>query len=347
MYEPRFKITHNMLNNIVKFEVERKAISLLGVEDEVVLKARLKATSADIFHLGHLLGVNVTLKVAKKIASGKTLSIGDYRGQYLTNFRNAVEYILSTQSAGVPIQGNILIHLNKILIKNIAEEWDAKYRTSGEEIDSRDDNWIHLRDEDIASVEVQAQALAALEWFRSTQTRIHPLIRVSAVMYRLIRIAPFVTSNKVTALAVCKFLVFKGGLLVNGFLPVIKNFDVYEEEYIEAWKQAANETDDITLWMERFVRNMAGEIANVHEDLNKQIEEHKEKYKQPFLNLNRRQLKILRYLQNIPQVKREEYVEMMDVSTMTAYRDLNELVKKGLVKIEGEGRGTRYMLSSR
>jgi len=38
---------------------------------------------------------------------------------------------------------------------------------------------------------------------------------------------------------------------------------------------------------------------------------------------------------------------MMDVSTMTAYRDLTELMEKKLVKLEGQGRGTKYMLSNR
>ncbi|MFC1780579.1 DeoR family transcriptional regulator, partial [Patescibacteria group bacterium] len=123
--------------------------------------------------------------------------------------------------------------------------------------------------------------------------------------------------------------------------------DVYEEEYIEAWKQAAGESDDITLWIERFIRNFASEIKDTRESIEKLIQEYQEKNKQPFLNLNRRQLKILRYLQNIPQVKREEYVEMMDVSTMTAYRDLTELVRKGLLRLEGQGRGTRYMLVNR
>lgn len=347
MFEPRFRLTHNMLNNIVKFEIERKGIQDLDIDEDVTQKLRLEANSNDIFHLGNLFGVGITLKTAKKVASGKTLSVGNYRGQYLTNFRNAMEYILATQTAYFPVQGNILIHLNKILIKDIAEEWDAKYRTSGEEIDTKDDNWIDMRDTDVASVEVQSQALKTLDWFSTNTSKIHPLIRIPAVMYRLIRVSPFVIANKLTILAACKYLFYKSGLLIDGTLPIMKNFDVYEDEYLEAWKQAAGENDDMTLWIERFVRNYAGEITSVREKVDRFSEEYKEKTKQPFLNLNRRQLKILRYLQNIPQVKREEYVEMMTVSTMTAYRDLNELAKKGLLRMEGQGRGTRYMLSSR
>jgi len=347
MYDPKYRLTHNMINNIVKFEVERKGINDLETNEELIHKIRLSANSLDIFHLGHLFGVNITLKIAKKVAEGKTMSLGDYRGKYLTNFRNAIEYIMATQTAYFPVQGNLLIHLNKILIKSLAEEWDAKYRTSGEEVSAKDDNWIDLRDKEIASVEVQSQAMKSLDWFVTNANKIHPLIRIPAVVYRLIKVAPFVMCNKLTILAACKYLFYKSGIMVNGYLPVIKNFDIYEEEYIEAWKQASNESDDITLWIERFVRNFASEMSNVREKIDKVVEEHEEKNKQPFLNLNRRQLKILRYLQNIPQIKREEYVEIMDVSTMTAYRDLNELVKKGLLKVTGKGRGTKYVLASR
>jgi len=347
MYKPNFAITHSMIKNVVKFEVEKKGIIDLDIDDDVVQKARLEANSQDIFHLGNLFGMSGTLKTARKIASGKALNIGDYRGQYLINFRNAMEYIISTQTSYFPVKGNILLHLNKILIKNFAEEWDAKYRTSGEEIDKKDDNWIELRDEDIASVEVQSLTLQALDWFSVNSSKIHPLIRIPAVIYRLVRTTPFVTSNKLTILAVCKYLFYKSNLIINGFLPVIKNFDVYEDEYLEAWKKAAEENDNITLWIERFIRNYAGDLSSLRERLDRLIEKNNEKNKQPFLNLNRRQLKILRYLQNIPQVKREEYVEIMEVSTMTAYRDLNELVKKGLLRVEGQGRGTRYILSSR
>ena len=68
--------------------------------------------------------------------------------------------------------------------------------------------------------------------------------------------------------------------------------------------------------------------------------------KQPFLDLNPRQLKVLRYLQNVPYIKREDYCHMMDVSTMTAFRDVNDLVRKKLLKVEGQGRGTKYRLST-
>ena len=88
-------------------------------------------------------------------------------------------------------------------------------------------------------------------------------------------------------------------------------------------------------------------MLETREEMVKTLNEEDKSSKKPFLDLNKRQLKILRYLQTIPTVKREDYVQMMDVSTMTAYRDLTELMEKKLVKLEGQGRGTKYMLSNR
>ncbi|MDD3647731.1 MAG: Fic family protein [Candidatus Dojkabacteria bacterium] len=347
MSEPTYKITNNILNYIVKFEIEKKGIEDKQFPEDIIQKARLNANADDIFHLANMLELNLSVKTARKIASGKTLSIENYKGQYLTNFRNAVEYIMATQSSYYPIQANILLHLNKVLITGIADEWDSKFRTGGEQINSQDDNWIQFLDTSIPSIEVQAQALKTIEWYASKQKQIHPLITIPIVLYRLIRIFPFIFGNKITLFAVCKYLFFKGGIYLDGLVPLVKNFSLHESEFFDTWRAAISSNDDVTSWIEVFTRTFSTETRTTGESIDKLIIEHKDHNKQPFLELNKRQLKILRYLQNIPVIQREEYVEILDVSTMTAYRDLTQLVKKGLLRVEGHGRGTKYMLATR
>jgi len=346
MFTPKYSITDNILNNIVKFERDRNYLENINLNEYALAKLRLDAFSKDIFHLAHMNGINMSLNTSRKIASGKMLSIDDSKGIYLTNFRNATEYIYSLQPSFYSVQAEILFHLNKISIKDIAEEWDAKYRSQGEEIDITADNWLSLRDVDMPSVEVQAQTLDLIEWIKLNLDKIHPLILIPISIYRLVRIVPFVHFNKFTTLSFAKYLFFKTGMNVNGLFPIVRNFDLFEEEYIKKWGEIIT-LDDLTSWIEKFTKNLVSDIQLVKENTEKTLDDEKEKNKQPFLNLNRRQLKVLRYLQNIPQVKRDEYVSMLDVSSMTAYRDLNELVKKGLLKITGKGRGTVYTLSTR
>jgi len=353
MYEPKYQITNSLLNNIVKLEVEKSEIENAPMPTKVRNNLAKRAKMLNVFHFGHIIGVKLTLKDAKKISEGKKLVTDDARGTILNNYRNVLEFTRSNISDSyIDIDLSILIHLNKILLTDWRETWESKFRTGGEEVDLTLENWATLRDQSIDSIEIQNRVVELLDWYKSSMSKVHNLIRVGIFIERLIEISPFIFSNKLTCMAIADFLLYKAGYIAKSFLPTSRNFDVYEDEYLETWNQKRNKPDgqaepDSTLWLERFVRNLANDMVETKEEMSKTVNEEDKASKKPFLDLNKRQLKILRYLQTIPTLKREDYVQMMDVSTMTAYRDLNELVEKKLVKIEGQGRGTKYMLSHR
>ena len=60
------------------------------------------------------------------------------------------------------------------------------------------------------------------------------------------------------------------------------------------------------------------------------------------LNLNDRQRKILSLLLQQRYVANAQYQDLTGASRATAKRDLEGLVKKGLIILEGAGRGARY-----
>jgi predicted HTH transcriptional regulator len=60
--------------------------------------------------------------------------------------------------------------------------------------------------------------------------------------------------------------------------------------------------------------------------------------------LSDRQFKMLKYLGEFNEISRREYASMFDVSFMTAFRDLEKLVEKGVIVSIGRGRGTKYIL---
>ncbi len=356
MYNPKFTITNSILNNVVKLEIDRHSIETTTFSTKTRNRLAERAKNLNLFHMAHILNINVTLKDASKISDGKKIITEDARGTILNNFRNALEFTRSNISETyIDIDLNILMHINKILLTDWKEDWEAKLRTGGEEIDTTLDNWATLRDERIEPLQLQSELISLIDWYKSNNAKVHDLIRIAVFVERLIQICPFVHLNKLTTIAVADFLLYKNGLSSKSHLPSTRVFDVYQDEYFEALSLASSESinstqeesPDITLWIERFVRNLSNDMNETKEELSKQIQEEEKGSKQPFLDLNKRQLKILRYLQTIPTVKREDYVQMMNVSTMTAYRDLNELTEKKLIKVEGMGRGTKYMLANR
>ncbi len=348
MYEPKFELTNRLVMNLIKLEVEKNQVENQQLAVAAKSKLQLRAKAVNMFHLAHIIGVELTLKDAEKAAEGRRVKTEDARGIILNNFRNSLEFVRSNiTDSYVDIDINILLHLNKILLTDWKEQWESKFRTGGEEIDSILDNWISLRDQRIEALRIQDELLDVLDWYKSTVSKVHNLIRIAVLLYRIVRIAPFIVANKLTLIAVADFLLYKNGYLDKTFLPSTRNFDVYEDEYIESWTHAVEHNENITLWIERFIRNLSNDMVDVKDEAQKSLHEETRSIKQPFLDLNKRQLKILRYLQTIPTVKREDYVQMMDVSTMTAFRDMNLLVRKKLLKVEGKGRGTRYMLATR
>lgn len=63
------------------------------------------------------------------------------------------------------------------------------------------------------------------------------------------------------------------------------------------------------------------------------------------LNLNERQVKAVQFLKSDLRITNTEYQELTGVSRATAKRDLDEMVKLGLLKLEGAGRSAHYRLT--
>lgn len=343
MYEPKYNLTHTILNNILKFEILKTRIECLDISEDTRAEMKKRTKSTNLLHLGHLVGVNLTIKDAEKIAEGKRLETEDARGLLLTNFRNVLEFVRSNVvDTYSDVDLNVLLHINKLMITTWKESWEAKFRTSTDKLDISYDNWGEYYDSTLNTAAIQDEIVDLLNWYKTNSTKIHPIIRTAIVIRRLLEIYPFVYLNKLTIVAITDYLLYKAEYISKVSFPITRNFDLYETDYMEAWK-----ADDMTFWIEKFTSNLSNDILEIRETLNEKLVIEEKSVKQPFLDLNKRQLKILRYLQTIPTVKREDYIQMMEVSTMTAYRDLNELVKKKLLRIEGIGRGTKYKLANR
>jgi len=62
------------------------------------------------------------------------------------------------------------------------------------------------------------------------------------------------------------------------------------------------------------------------------------------LGLNERQIKAIQYIQEKGMITNREYQKLCATSWDTAYRDLSELVQKGILRREGKGRSTHYLM---
>lgn len=348
MFQPKYSLTNQIVQNIVDLEVSRSKISDVAISNRLEQELVSKSTSLNLFHFAHMIGVDITIKDAEKIAAGKKVETEDSRGQILNNFRSIQQFLdtnANTNFLDVDIKS--LMHLNKLLLTDWKEDWEVKFRSFEEPANGFLDDWLVLLDKDIPLNMIQNELISVFEWYAYNANQVPAIIRIAVVFYRLLQIAPFVHLNKYTQITMLQLMLIKNKYLANSHLSIIRNVDIYAQEFIDSMLHASSNQNDLTIWVERFTYYFAKEAKAVEEQIAKLTSTDNKTSKQPFLNLNKRQLKILRYLQTIPTVRREDYVQMMDVSAMTAFRDMNDLLNKKLVKTSGKGRATRYMLASR
>lgn len=346
MYNPVYSYSDNLVNSLLKIESLKTYLNALDLSYTIRHRLTMNAKTQDLFHFGHLLGLDMTLKDAERIAGGLRLEgFKDQNAYIINNFRNTLEFnrsnIADTYSE---IDFTVLLHLNKLITSSWRESWDSRFRNLSDEL-LDEDEWIKLRDLSITGEQVQGIMIEFVEWYKSSLANVPPVIRIGVALYRLIEVAPFYAANYYSFVALADYLFYKVGLSSRSYSSFVRDFDVNRSKYIEAFNISKN-SHDITFWLETLADSLIKELSEAKEGLGKFIEEEEKSKTQPFLDLNKRQLKVLRYLQSVPVIKREDYCHMMEVSTMTAFRDLNDLVRKKLIKVEGKGRGTKYRLSS-
>ena len=347
MYEPKYRYTDKLVSSLIKLENSKATLSSLDLTYNVKHKLTTNAKALDMFHLANMIGFEITLKEGEKLSNGvKIDGIDDSSFKLIQNFRNILEFSRSTiVDTYSEVDYAVLHHLNRLLISGWKEVWEAKFRSGNDEIDSKWDDLVGLRDESVLSSNVEKEIFELIEWYKSAMPTVTPLVRLAILIFRLIEIYPFLAGNKLTIIAITDYLLLRNGLASKAYMSVIRTFVQNHDRLVEAIYMS-RKNFDLSYWIETFVEYLNRDLAEIRESINDYIINDEKSKKQPFLDLNKRQLKVLRYLQTVQMIKREDYCHMMEVSTMTAFRDLNDLVRKKLLKVDGKGRGTKYRLSS-
>jgi ATP-dependent DNA helicase RecG len=62
------------------------------------------------------------------------------------------------------------------------------------------------------------------------------------------------------------------------------------------------------------------------------------------INERQKRVRAIEYLRTHKTITRSQYVKLVGCSKQSAFRDLDSLLKKGIIKKEGKGKRTCYIL---
>lgn len=343
MVEKRVKyiITDKTLLNIARIE---RLISLIDqAEIFITIRNKIKNESLfdDLFALNSFLKLGLTLGDVKKVAIGK--SIDKEEGKILSNVKQVHDFIRNNfQQNRYTFNFHFIQHIVKLLQSNILEFWDiGKIRTGGEILYEK----FELENQSYYRADTTHFLAENILWVEENQ-EIHPIIKACVFMTFINRFSPFVGLNYLSSLVFFRLILQKYGYDSIYQIPLFKLFLIKNNEFTKLANKATEQGSEITEFIE-LVSDCLYELLHQYRTSLIKFDYFDIRSNYEKVNLNERQLRLLKLLQHKVFIRRHEYAKLFKVSAMTAYRDLNFLVGKKILKISGNGRATSYSLSTR
>lgn len=346
MYSPNYYITNKILHHIVQFELSYKDIQSLPLPIKEKRNFYTSIKNENLHYVAKLIGVDISMKDANKIFTGKEINVMEKPKILLINYRNALEFISQmSKDKYLNLAPGTLLHLNKILTSNWVDSWNCgRFRNKEETFQKEYDRWAEMRNGNSVKDFNQQYITEVLDWVKETRFLVHPLIKIAVAVYEIFSTYPFFAGNQITILGFIEMLYAEFGIWHKSLLPINRHFYTYEDQYIEALTSCV-EACDITMWIEQFVRGVNIDTQQVKEQIYQIEHEKVQQKKKMLLGLNSRQLQAINYLKKHLKITRKKYTEMMGISFMSSYRDLNELVNRKLIYQYGHGRSTYYTIN--
>ncbi|MFI5265213.1 MAG: Fic family protein [Candidatus Levyibacteriota bacterium] len=342
MYIPTFSITNSILKNIGSIEAAREVIENAPLLPYWEKKFQEEATLRTVHFGTHIEGNELSLTQVQKILDGEKIVARDRDVQEVINYRRVIEYMGRTM--GKKIDEDTIKQLHKIVVANIMPmDKVGDYRDKEVVIKNSITGEVSFRPPKVIEVPWQVKELVQ---FIEEEHEMHPVIKAGVVHYEFVRIHPFLDGNGRVGRALSTLVLFREGYDIRQFFSLEEHFDNNAQEYYDALQSVEKERGDQTVWLTYFTQclnlelsKIKDKIENISADLGL-----RKKLGGPIM-LSERQLKIVEFIKENGYIENKMYASMFPmVSDDTVLREVQDLVKKGILRKKGVTKGVKYVM---
>lgn len=301
-----------------------------------------------VYHGTHVEGNELTLSQAQKVLEGEQILARERDIQEVINYRNVVKFL---DDAPKPLSYTtiLLCKINELVTYRILPG-DTVGRLRETQVVVKDGETGEITFRPPPAVEVSFLLDDFFAWLNSKEGReVHPVLRAGITHYVLVGIHPFIEGNGRTARALATLVLFAEGYDIKKLFSLEEYFDRDAATYYEVLQKVSGQTEDIssrdlTPWLEYFTKGMAVELERIKEQVRRisaDIQVKKRLGRQ--VALSDRQLRVMEYMTEHGVIQMKEAKNLLPmVSEDTVLRELQDLVKQGIIKRESFGRGATY-----
>lgn len=335
-----------MIRDLIAYELAIYELKTtpMSVKIQRTLSSSLGQSMMQI--LGDALEIKISADSALNLYLGKEMPLPGSKNLVLSNYRSAMDYTYaSAKDPYAILSPALLLHLNKLLFSDVFESWEiGRFRSLNDSPDGNFDPWIEKINPQPLEKDPHRYFLDLFQWYNDKKLIIHPLFKISLIVREILIQYPFLSGNFLTAVAVGELLIERSKFSLRGIQILTRAFLKHGDEIITSALSKPQNDNDATIWLEAMLSAIATESIFVRNEAVRLSERKLRASKDELAELNARQLKLIRYFRYHPRVTRKQCIKESGVSTMTAYRDLNDLVKRKMLVKKGGGRSTYYEL---
>jgi len=201
---------------------------------------------------------------------------------------------------------------------------------------------------------IEEEVSAFLAWWREESKKIDGLLRAGAAHFYFVTIHPFEDGNGRIARALTDMALAQDESMGKRYYSLSSRIMKDRDSYYDILERTQKGSLDITAWLEWFLSCYIRALKDSEESISKVLKKGDfwREHAQTELNKNQRKV-INRLLEAGPEgfeggLTTRKYVSMTRTSRATAYRDISDMMDKGiLVRNKPRGRSVSYSLKGK
>lgn len=345
MFKPRFTYTNKIVRSLTRISAAREAI----INSPLIPRWEVTLRGEAIIHSAHsstsIEGNRLSLEQVSELARGREIMATRKDRQEVLNYLNVLENI-GKLAKGNSINENDILEIHRRVTKDTLDNPGdcGVYRSRYVVVANRFTGEVFFRPP--KNEEVPGLIGKLVEWINSKEAKgLDPVVEAGIVHYEFVRIHPFVDGNGRTTRVLAALLLYLRGFDTKQFFCLDDYYDSDRQSYYRALQSVDQKTLDLTSWLEYFIEGVNINIEEVKKRVIRLSSERMRKTKRGQIALTERQMQIVEHINLNGKIANKNIRGMFKISPQAAYKEIDKLVKLGIVEAKGKGRGLYYALT--
>lgn len=341
MFNPKFTITNKLLSNIKYITLLVEELNNQRFPKIVLMDFEKKAREVSSFASTSIEGNPLPLTEVKKILKNRPEYVRDSEREVL-NYNNALEYLNDfTKKEGFEISLDLILKIHKKTTDGLLPDFESGNLRKKPVVvnDPKIGEVVFLPpDHDV----VDKLMLELVEFSTKNKDKIDFLIIAGIFHKQMVVIHPFMDGNGRTTRLITKVLLAKMGLNTFNLFSFENYYNKNITRYFETVGEFGDynelvEEIDFTNWLEYFTEGIIDELLRVKKII-------PQLGYSPATKIEEYHSKLLNFIKKNSFITDRDYSKLTERAKATRSLDFQKLIEMDLIKREGKGRSTYYVL---